>query len=98
MFAATSSTRNDSGTDKFQWNGITSKKKGQQWGKEKTDFHKRNDLKKENPECSDMLVNEEEEKEDQEKTTVDVPIDFDKLKPCSTLPQNDSFFAIMQHR
>ncbi|KAF4403061.1 hypothetical protein G4B88_010513 [Cannabis sativa] len=72
---------------KDQWNGITSKKKGQQWGKEKTDFHKRNDLKKENPGCSDMLVNEEEEKEDQEKTTVDVPIDFDKLKPCSTLPQ-----------
>ncbi|KAF4366219.1 hypothetical protein F8388_014937 [Cannabis sativa] len=71
----------------FQWNGITSKRKGQQWGKEKTAFPKRNDQKKENPECSDMLVNEEEEKEDQEKTTVDVPVDFDKLKPCSTLPQ-----------
>ncbi|KAM6598761.1 hypothetical protein CsatA_018370 [Cannabis sativa] len=68
----------------FQWNGITSKRKGQQWGKEKTAFYKRNDQKKENPECSDMLVNEEEEKEDQEKTTVDVPVYFDKLKPCST--------------
>ncbi|KAM6582430.1 hypothetical protein CsatB_009432 [Cannabis sativa] len=67
----------------FQWNGITSKRKGQQWGKEKTAFYKRNDQEKENPECSDMLVNEEEEKEDQEKTTVDVPLYFDKLKPCS---------------
>ncbi|XP_062110450.1 coilin isoform X2 [Humulus lupulus] len=77
----------------FQWNGITSKRKGQQWGKEKTMFHKRSDQKKQNPESSDMLVNEEEEKkeekkeDDQEKTTVDVPVDFDKLKPCSTLPQ-----------
>ena len=72
----------------FQWNGITSKRKGQQWGKEKTTFHKRSDQKKQNPECSDMLINEEEEKEEvQEKSTVDVPVEFDKLKPCSTLPQ-----------
>lgn len=65
----------------FQWNGITSKKKGQKWGKEKTVFQKRNDGKKVNSESSDMLVDEEET------PTVNVPVDFDKLKPCTTLPQ-----------
>ncbi|PON64280.1 Coilin [Parasponia andersonii] len=65
----------------FQWNGITSKKKGQKWGKEKTAFYKRSDQKKLNPESSDVLVNVEEP------STVNVHVDFDKLKPCTAMPQ-----------
>lgn len=39
----------------FQWNGITSKKKGQQWGKENRSFTPRNDYKHQKKEYSEIL-------------------------------------------
>ncbi|XP_050206650.1 coilin [Mercurialis annua] len=36
----------------FQWNGITSKKKGQKWGTEKAASYKRNDYRNSNQECA----------------------------------------------
>lgn len=64
----------------FHWNGITSKKKGQKWGTEKTISYKRSEQNNLNQESSDMLVNEEE-------TTEKVPLDFNTLQPCISLPQ-----------
>ncbi|XP_048319187.2 coilin isoform X1 [Ziziphus jujuba] len=64
----------------FQWNGITNKQKGQKWGKEKSPYDKRSDNKNLNGESSGMPTIEEE-------APVNVPIDFDKLKPCTSLPK-----------
>lgn len=72
--------------ENFQWNGITSKRKGQKWGKEKTVFHKRCDQKKGNQEFSEMMAINEG-------TTVNGPVDFDKLKPCTSLPQEGDTVA-----
>ncbi|KAA8533224.1 hypothetical protein F0562_033243 [Nyssa sinensis] len=49
----------------FQWNGITSKKKGQKWGKEKSSNSnsstvRRNDYQDFSKECSEMLTIEKE--------------------------------------
>ncbi|XP_065875018.1 coilin [Euphorbia lathyris] len=41
--------------DNFQWNGVTSKKKGQKWGREKTTSYRRNDHKDVNQEQPKVL-------------------------------------------
>ncbi|KAL5552774.1 hypothetical protein UlMin_040175 [Ulmus minor] len=64
----------------FQWNGTTSKKKGQKWGKENNTFCKRNDQKTLNQDSSEVLAIEEER-------PTKVTIDFEKLQPCTTLPK-----------
>lgn len=53
----------------FQWNGITNKKKGQKWGKEKSPYSKRSDRKNLNGESSEIPTIEEE-------ALVNVPRDF----------------------
>lgn len=67
----------------FQWNGITSKKKGQQWGKENRPFTSRNDYqtnKETNKEYPKILSNEKEKQ-------LDEGIDFDKLPPLLGMPK-----------
>ncbi|XP_022735342.1 coilin isoform X2 [Durio zibethinus] len=70
----------------FQWNGITSKKKGQKWGKEKTSFLKRNDDKSFSQLSSEMVAVEE-------KATVTDDMDFDKLMTYSSLPKEGDLVA-----
>ncbi|XWS22673.1 hypothetical protein CRYUN_Cryun29cG0056200 [Craigia yunnanensis] len=70
----------------FQWNGITSKKKGQKWGKQKTPFLKWNDEKSFSQVSSEMVAVEE-------KTTVTDDMDFDKLMPYSCLPKEGDLVA-----
>ncbi|KAI3467611.1 hypothetical protein Pfo_024274 [Paulownia fortunei] len=70
----------------FQWNGITSKKKGQQWGKENRSFTPRNDYKNSNKEYSDKLSNEKEKQ-------LDEGIDFDKLPPLPSMPKEGDLIA-----
>ncbi|XVF02580.1 hypothetical protein REPUB_Repub04eG0186900 [Reevesia pubescens] len=70
----------------FQWNGITSKKKGQKWGKEKTPFLKRNDDKSFSQVSSEMVAVEE-------KAAVTDGMDFDKLMPYSSLPKEGDLIA-----
>lgn len=64
----------------FQWNGITCKKKGQKWGKEKPTYWRKKDDKNINEEFFDSHVAEEE-------TPLNLSIDFNKLKPYTTLPE-----------
>ncbi|KAL3649816.1 hypothetical protein CASFOL_006219 [Castilleja foliolosa] len=45
-------------SETFQWNGITSKKKGQQWGKEDRPFTPRNNYKKSNKEYYEIPSND----------------------------------------
>lgn len=63
----------------FQWNGITSKKKGQKWGKEKLPY-RRNDYKESNHEHSEMITAEKVK-------PLNDPIDFDKLAPFIGSPK-----------
>jgi coilin len=46
--------------ERFQWNGITSKKKGQKWGKEKVVSCKRNDYNNFKKESYSSLTIEEQ--------------------------------------
>lgn len=66
----------------FQWNGITSKKKGQKWGKENSSSSKKNEFRDfhEESESSDMPVIKQNAKANDQ-------IDFDKLMPFATLPK-----------
>lgn len=78
--------QNKKPVETFQWNGITSKKKGQKWGKEKVSYSRRynnNDL---NQEVSEMPTTEEE-------VPVNNCIDFDKLMPSSGLPKEGDVIA-----
>ncbi|KAL1186403.1 hypothetical protein V6Z11_A01G176000 [Gossypium hirsutum] len=68
----------------FQWNGITSKKKGQKWGMEKT-FLKRNDNSFSHVSSEMVDVND--------KATVTNDMDFDKLMPYSSLPKEGDLVA-----
>ncbi|GAV74936.1 hypothetical protein CFOL_v3_18416 [Cephalotus follicularis] len=70
----------------FQWNGITSKKKGQKWGKDKNAASKKNNSTDFYQECPDMLITEEE-------MTVDDDIDFKKFKPYAGLPKEGDVVA-----
>ncbi|KAI3816772.1 hypothetical protein L1987_16476 [Smallanthus sonchifolius] len=66
----------------FQWNGITSKKKGQKWGLEKFSISKRDDSQKATQEPSIML------KEDAQVPLIDL-IAFDQLPLCSSPKEGD---------
>ncbi|XP_009359233.2 coilin isoform X1 [Pyrus x bretschneideri] len=70
----------------FRWNGITSKKRGQKWGMEKTSHSRTsdyNDLNQESPAVPDI------EKE----IPVNDHIDFNKLELCTTLPKEGDQIA-----
>ncbi|KDP26679.1 hypothetical protein JCGZ_17837 [Jatropha curcas] len=69
----------------FRWNGITSKKKGQKWGKEKITSWKGNDYKNVNQECSKMLNIEARHVHDR--------INFEKLEYYTTLPKEGDVIA-----
>lgn len=64
----------------FQWNGITSKKKGQKWGMEKSSHSRKSDYEDLYQESSEILGIEEEIPEND-------PIDFNKLELFTTLPK-----------
>ncbi|KAA8529651.1 hypothetical protein F0562_034249 [Nyssa sinensis] len=75
-----------------QWNGISSKRKGQKgqkWGKEKGSNSlsvKRNDYQDFSKECSETPTIEKE-------VVINDPIDFDKLKPFTSLPKEGDVIA-----
>ncbi|KAK8512831.1 hypothetical protein V6N13_090423 [Hibiscus sabdariffa] len=77
--------RNQITVNTFQWNGITSKKKGQKWGMEKTRCMKRNDnsFSQESSEMVDVNKN----------FTVTGDMDFDKLTPYSSSPKEGDLVA-----
>ncbi|THG01094.1 hypothetical protein TEA_019534 [Camellia sinensis var. sinensis] len=64
----------------FQWNGITSKKKGQKWGKENFQSNRRNGYKDSNKECSEMMAVEEVKPSND-------PLNFDRLPPLTSFPK-----------
>ncbi|KAL8520009.1 hypothetical protein ACS0TY_010809 [Phlomoides rotata] len=68
-----------------QWNGITSKKKGQQWGKEDRPFIPRNDHKIPNEEDSELSNKKE--------THADEGTDLDKLAPLLGMPKKGDIIA-----
>ncbi|KAL2559866.1 sphere organelles protein-related [Forsythia ovata] len=72
--------------DTLQWNGITSKKKGQKWGREKHTFTPRNDRKDSYKDFSEILSNEKEKLSDE-------GIDFDKLPPLADVPKEGDLIA-----
>ncbi|KAF5450196.1 hypothetical protein F2P56_030565 [Juglans regia] len=65
--------------ESLQWNGITSKRKGQKWGLEKVAYYKRNDHVNSNEEIAEMVTAEEAPAKN--------AIDFDKLKPYTSSPK-----------
>ncbi|KAH6826670.1 hypothetical protein C2S53_002913 [Perilla frutescens var. hirtella] len=69
----------------FNWNGITCKKKGQQWGKENRRFTPRNDYKTNKEDFQTMTA--EKEKQPNEE------IDFDKLPPLLGIPKKGDLIA-----
>lgn len=70
----------------FQWNGTTSKKKGQKWGKEKMSC-RRNDYKDFNQQHSETFAVEEG-------TPPKDPMDFDKLPSLTSSPKVCLFIAL----
>lgn len=66
----------------FQWKGVTSKKKGQKWGKEKAASSKWNNYEIFNQDYSETLTTEEEISVNDSKD-----LDFNKLKPYTSLPK-----------
>ncbi|KAG6713859.1 hypothetical protein I3842_05G174000 [Carya illinoinensis] len=71
--------------ESLQWNGITSKRKGQKWGLEKVAYYKRNDYVSSNEEVAEMVTAEEAPAKN--------PIDFDKLKPYTSSPKKGDVVA-----
>ncbi|EEF32350.1 conserved hypothetical protein [Ricinus communis] len=69
----------------FHWNGITSKKKGQKWGKEKATSYKRNDHRNVSQECSEV-------RKDGGRPVYD-RVDFEKLEFYTTLPKEGDVIA-----
>ncbi|KAL8037805.1 hypothetical protein ABFX02_11G061700 [Erythranthe guttata] len=78
--------QNDVPSENFQWNGITSKKKGQQWGKENCSFTPRNEYKLPSKEYSQIASHEKQKQPD--KVT-----DFDKLPPLPSIPKEGDVIA-----
>lgn len=72
--------------DTLQWNGITSKKKGQKWGREKHAFTPRNGHKDSNEDFSEILS-------DAKKNLSDEGIDFDKLPALVDMPMEGDVIA-----
>ncbi|KAG4920096.1 hypothetical protein JHK87_048690 [Glycine soja] len=69
----------------FQWNGITNKKKGQKWGKERMPFRKQDGYEDSGQDCPTVQNAEKEQ-------TSNV-IDFDKLKHYTSLPKEGDVIA-----
>ncbi|KAJ1379974.1 hypothetical protein SESBI_46426 [Sesbania bispinosa] len=69
----------------FQWNGITSKKKGQKWGKERISSRKQDDYEHSSQECPTV--------QDAEKKHTINAVDFEKLTPYSGLPKEGDVIA-----
>lgn len=69
----------------MHWNGITNKKKGQKWGKEKTPSWKRNNSNNFTGEPLQLPTSETEQPKAPE--PVVGPINFDELRPCTGSPQ-----------
>ncbi|XP_061346987.1 coilin [Gastrolobium bilobum] len=69
----------------FQWNGITSKKKGQKWGKERNSFRKQDDYEHSSQECPTV--------QNAEKKHALNAADFDKLTPYTSLPKEGDVIA-----
>ncbi|OAY32483.1 coilin isoform X2 [Manihot esculenta] len=71
--------------ENFRWNGITSKKKGQKWGKEKVTSYKMNDYKNVNQGCSRTR--------NYEARPVFNHINFEKLEFYASLPKEGDVIA-----
>ncbi|KAL2543304.1 sphere organelles protein-related [Abeliophyllum distichum] len=78
--------QNEVPADTLQWNGITSKKKGQKWGRDKHTFTPRNDRKDSYKDFSEILSNGKEKLSDE-------GIDFDKLPPLADVPKEGDLIA-----
>ncbi|KAL7116807.1 hypothetical protein ACP275_03G028700 [Erythranthe tilingii] len=78
--------QNDVPSENFQWNGITSKKKGQQWGKENRSFTPQIEYKLPSKEYSQISSHEKPKQTD--KVT-----DFDKLPPLPSIPKEGDVIA-----
>ncbi|PSR84813.1 Coilin like [Actinidia chinensis var. chinensis] len=89
--------QNKAPMETFQWNGITSKKKGQKWGTEK--FASRSGYKDSNKDISEMTTMEKVKPSNGPTMTIDKvkppndPIDFDKLAPFTSLPREGDVIA-----
>ncbi|KAL3819295.1 hypothetical protein ACJIZ3_005200 [Penstemon smallii] len=70
--------------DNFQWNGITSKKKGQKWGSENYSFSSGNDHKNQDKDHSES---------DKKEKQLHRVIDFDKLPPLPSMPKEGDLIA-----
>ncbi|XP_038704428.1 coilin-like isoform X2 [Tripterygium wilfordii] len=78
----------------FQWNGITSKKKGQKWGKEHSASCRRNDYTSFSEECPETEKPPQSQVSGiEEETLKDDCIDFDKLQPLTGLPKEGDVIA-----
>ncbi|XP_034690333.1 coilin isoform X1 [Vitis riparia] len=77
--------QNQVSVETFQWNGTTSKKKGQKWGKEKMSC-RRNDYKDFNQQHSETFAVEEG-------TPPKDPMDFDKLPSLTSSPKEGDMIA-----
>ncbi|XP_050120364.1 coilin-like isoform X1 [Malus sylvestris] len=77
--------QNRNPVENFRWNGITSKKRGQKWGMEKT-THSRSDHEDLNQESPEILGIEKE-------IPVNDHMDFDKLELCTSLPKEGDQIA-----
>ncbi|XP_022151777.1 coilin [Momordica charantia] len=78
-------------TETLHWNGITNKKKGQKWGKEKTPSWKRNNSNNFTGEPLQLPTSETEQPKAPE--PVVGPINFDELRPCTGSPQEGDLVA-----
>lgn len=77
--------QNPVSVETFQWNGTTSKKKGQKWGKEKMSC-RRNDYKDFNQQHSETFAVEEG-------TPPKDPMDYDKLPSLTSSPKEGDMIA-----
>ncbi|KAL0421466.1 UNVERIFIED_CONTAM: Coilin [Sesamum latifolium] len=81
-----SDRENDVPSESFHWNGITSKKKGQKWGKENRSFTPRNDLQISNKEYTEILSKRKDAQPGE-------GVDFDKLPPLPSIPKEGDLIA-----
>ncbi|XP_068474369.1 coilin isoform X2 [Phaseolus vulgaris] len=77
--------QNQFSVETFQWNGITNKKKGQKWGKERMSFHKHDEYEHSSQEYPTVQNAEKE-------PTINV-VDFDKFRPHTGLPKEGDVIA-----
>lgn len=77
--------QNQTPLETFQWNGITSKKKGQKWGKEKAAFSKKS-IYENFDQLSEMPSIEKE-------ISIGKDVEFDKLPPYISLPKEGDVIA-----